>query len=66
MDSNEYNIKHQNYGGYWLIGWCKHQQLPMVVLIHECNLIVATTVLFVAHKWGFLCTFSVMGSEPQL
>jgi hypothetical protein len=32
--------------------------------VHECMVIVATSVLFVARKQGFECTFWVMGMVP--
>ena len=40
----------QNYGGYWLMGWQEYKQLPLVELMPECTIVVATTVLFFAYK----------------
>jgi hypothetical protein len=33
------------------------KKLSLVELVHECMVIVATSVLFVARKQGFECTF---------
>ena len=42
------------------------KKLSLVELMHECMVIVATSVLFVAHKQGFECTFWVMGMVPPI
>jgi hypothetical protein len=57
---------HENYGVYWLMCWWEHQQLPFVELMYEGTVIVATIILFVAHKWGFLCILLSMGTAPPL
>ena len=33
-------------------------------LMYECTIIAVTTLTFVAHKWGFACTFYAKGTEP--
>jgi hypothetical protein len=37
----------------------------MVQLLHDYFVIVVTTVLFVALKYLFLCTFEAMGCNPH-
>ena len=32
------------------MGWQEYKQLPLLKLIPECTIVVATTVLFFAHK----------------
>jgi hypothetical protein len=39
-------ISHQNYGGYWLVGWQEYKQLPLVELMCECTIVVATAVFY--------------------
>jgi len=44
------SYSYQNYGGYWLMGWQEYKQLPLVELMPEYTIVVATTILFFAHK----------------
>jgi hypothetical protein len=48
---------HPLYSHYSLGGGGNSAQLPLVESMHECTVIIATTILFVACKDGFLCTF---------
>jgi hypothetical protein len=43
-------IGHPLYSHHSLCGGGDCTQLPLVEFMHQCTIIVATTILFVAHK----------------